>query len=149
VLLLGAEENPALPILVSLRRAGIAVDVASHRRTALGFFSRHASRRLLSPPPKREADYLAFVLERLRAAPCDVVFAIGEDATTFLALHQEAIRPHARVPLPPLPTFMVCRDKSITMREARRLGIATPRTHDPAAESLDDFVRQVGFPVVV
>ena len=79
----------------------------------------------------------------------DVVFAVGEGPTSFLAKHQEAIRPHARVPLPPLERFMVCRDKSLTMREARRLGIATPQTHDPDAEPLDAFARRVGFPVVV
>ena len=78
-----------------------------------------------------------------------MVFAAGEDPTTFLARHQEAIRPHARVPLPPPGRFVLCRDKSLTMREARRLGVPTPRTHDPAEEPLEAFTRRVGFPVVV
>jgi len=125
------------------------VDVASHRRTALGFFSRHASRRFLSPAPKDAERALAFVLERLRADRYDVVFAVGEDATTLLARHQDAIRPHARVPLPPLDRFMICRDKSLTMRAARRLGIPTPRTHDPVEGPVEEFARRVGYPVVV
>lgn len=125
------------------------MDAASHRRTALGFFSRHASARLRSPSPRDETAYLAFVLGRLRDVRCDAVFACGEDATTFLARHQDAVRPYASVPMPPLQRFMICRDKSKTMRAARKLGIPTPLTHDPAEEQVEDFARRVGYPVVV
>jgi D-aspartate ligase len=107
------------------------------------------ARRLRSPAPGDAPAYLPFVLEQVHRVPYDVVFAVGEDPTTFLAQHQEAIRPHARVPFPPPDRFALCRDKSLTMREARRLGIATPRTHDPATEPLDAFTQRVGFPVVV
>lgn len=149
VLLLGADENPALPILESLTRAGLAVDVASHRRVSVGFFSRHARRRFRCPPPSAEGAFVEALLARVRGASYDAVFAAGEDPTYLLAKHRPAVEPHARVPLPDLPVFLLCRDKTLTMREAARLGVATPRTFEPERDGVDAIVAALPFPVVV
>ena len=148
-LLIGAEENPALPILASLARAGVEADAASHQRLSVGFFSRHARRRILIPPPGDEEAWRSRLESIVARGRYDVVLATGEDHTYLLAKHRDRFTPHARVPIPDLPVFMICRDKSRTMREAARLGVPTPRTFDPDAQPAEAIGRETGFPVVV
>lgn len=149
VLLIGAEENPALPILASLSRAGIAVHAASHRRLALGFFSRHARRRLVCPSPENETAWVECLIGYVRREGFDVVLAAGEDHTFLLARHRPLFAAYARVPIPDMPVFMLCRDKSLTMREAARLGVPTPRTYDPERVTPEIMAGESGFPLVV
>ena len=51
VLLLGAEETPALPVIWSLARQRVPVTVASKRRICTGLFSRHPVKRLVYEGP--------------------------------------------------------------------------------------------------
>lgn len=148
-LLIGAEENPALPVLASLARAGVEVDAASPRRLSVGFFSRYARRRHLIPDPADEPAWLARLVPLAAAGRYDVILATGEEHTHLLAKHRARFTPFARVPLPDLPLFTTCRDKSRTMRAAARLGVPTPRTFDPESDSIESIGRAVGFPVVV
>src|SRR5271157_3539294 len=56
VLLLGAHENEALPVLENLHRHGVPVTAAAPRRLSMGLFSRYPLRRLRCPHPDNEPD---------------------------------------------------------------------------------------------
>ena len=150
VLLIGAEENPALAIMESLARRGIAVHAASHSRLAVGFFSRYAHRRLLYPPPGRdEPGFIDRIVDYLRRNEIPVTFVAGDHATFLICKHQDRLRPHTALPLPDLPTFMKCRDKTATMKLAAGLGVPTPRTFDPADGSIEEIAERVTYPAVL
>lgn len=150
VLLIGAEENPALAIMESLARRGIAVHAASHSRLAVGFFSRYAYRRFLYPSPVLdESGFVDRIVDYLRRNEIPVTFVTGDYATFLICKHQDRLRPHTTLPLPDLPTFMKCRDKTATMKLAADLGVPTPRTFDPADSSIEKIAERVAYPVVL
>ena len=149
MLLLGAEENPALPVLASLARAGIEVHAASHRRINVGFFSRHPARRILTPPPTEAGPYASFLLDHARRTRYDVILSAGDDPTWALVQHRDEFAALAGVPYPDAGTYAICRDKSLTLRAAARLGVPTPLTFEPDRDGIDAIARALPFPVVI
>lgn len=151
VLLLGADENPSLPILANLSRHGVPVAVAAARRISLGFFSRHAAERLRSPDPDVEPErFLEWVERTVRGGRYPVTLACGENATWLLAQARARLAPHTRIPLVDVSMFMRCRDKSQTMKAAERLGIPAPKTWYPDDVGIAAVVREIpAYPVVV
>ena len=82
VLVVGAEENPALPIVESLFNKGLEVHVASHKRICVGFFSRFVHERFLYPSPyTNEQAFLECLSDYVRKERFDVTFVAGDRAT--------------------------------------------------------------------
>jgi predicted ATP-grasp superfamily ATP-dependent carboligase len=150
VLLLGAEETPALPILWSLSRRGIPVTVGSHRRVCTGLLSRFPARRLVYPDPSADPDgFLDWLGSTVRSGRFPVTLGCGEQVTFLLARHRSAIEAFTSVPVVELPIFMQCRDKSLTMKAASRCGVPTPVTWFPEEEGLEAVAARATYPAVV
>jgi len=150
VLVVGAEENPVLPILESLSRAGLDVSVASHRRMCLGFFSRYAKGRFLYPSPyARREEFLEALLGIVKANHFDVTLVIGDQTTDLLAEHKNSFLPYTRIPLVDLDRFQLCRDKSQTMKIAESLRVPIPKTYYPDTCGIEELSRSVQYPVVL
>ena len=122
---------------------------ASHRRINVGFFSRHPSRRVLTPPPTDVGPYAAFLLDHVRRTGYDVILSAGDDPTWALVQHRDEFAALASVPYPDPGTYAICRDKSLTMRAAARLGVPTPRTFEPDRDGIDAIAAALPFPVVI
>ncbi|HKQ97174.1 MAG TPA: hypothetical protein VJV75_04800, partial [Candidatus Polarisedimenticolia bacterium] len=123
--------------------------VASHRRINVGFFSRHPARRILTPPPTDPGPYTDFLLEHVRRTGYDVIIAAGDDPTWALVQRRAEFAVLAGVPYPDAGTYAICRDKSLTMRAAERLGVPTPRTFEPDRDGIDAIAAALPFPVVI
>lgn len=151
VLLVGAEENPALPILENLHGHGVRVTVASHRRTAMGFYSRYAHRRIASPDPEREPEAFGdWLTQTTSGGEYGVTLACGEDATWRLSCLADSLEGRTSIPLVRGDRFLVCRDKSLTMKAAERLGVPAPRTWYPEDVGIEAVARAIPeFPVVL
>ena len=150
VLLLGAEENPSLPIIQSLTRAGLEVHVASHRKLCVGFFSRFPKKRLVYPSPyTHETDFLAQVLSYIKRENYDVTFVAGDRVTDVIAKNKDLLEPHTRIPLVDFDRYSLCRDKSKTMKMAQSLNIPMPKTYFPEEEGIQSVADSVEFPIVL
>lgn len=151
VLLLGSDENPSLPILANLHRHGVPVAVAASRRISLGFFSRYPSERLISPDPDTEPDrFVEWVEQTVKSGKYPVTLVCGENATWLLAKVRERLEPYTRIPLVDKSKFLLCRDKSKTMKEAARLGIPTPKTWYPDEVGIAAVAKEIqSYPVVL
>ncbi|MCP4688481.1 MAG: ATP-grasp domain-containing protein [Desulfobacterales bacterium] len=150
VLVVGGEENPALPVVKSLAGSGADVSIASHARFAPGLYSRHVNRTLKSPDPwGDEGEFIQWALDACRAEKYDVIIPMGEKASYRVAKHQEKFRAHVHVPFPDFETYMICRDKALTMKAAERLGVPIPKTYYPDEEPIEEIGARVSYPVVV
>lgn len=150
VLVVGAEENPILPILESLSNAGVNVSVGSHRKCSLGFFSRFTHKRFLYPSPYSEPDqFLESALNILRKEAFEVMFVLGDRATDLVSKHKEQFIPFTRIPLVDFERYTLCRDKTRTMKIAEDLGIPIPKTYYPQEVDIAAIARCVDYPVVL
>jgi len=150
VFIVGAEENPVLPILGSLSRAGVEVHVGSHRRVCVGFFSRYPHKRFVYPSPYTDENgFLDSVLTYLKNQRFDVVLVVGDRTTDLLSKHKNKILRHAKLPLVDFDRYQQCRNKSLTMKWAEKLGIPIPKTWYPEEESIEAIAQKVEYPVVL
>ncbi|HET6277406.1 MAG TPA: hypothetical protein VFG08_01335 [Candidatus Polarisedimenticolia bacterium] len=150
VLLLGAEETPALPIIWSLAARGVPITAGSHRRAATGLFSRHPRRRFLYPDPAAEPGrFVDAVLGVLRSEAHAVTLACGEEPTWLLSQHKAELERHTSIPIVDPATFLHCRDKSLTMKAAAACGVPTPITWYPEDDGIDAVARDASYPAVL
>jgi D-aspartate ligase len=135
---------PGISTLQTLGRAGVPAHAVDHRHDALGFRSRYASARHLSPRRLDEKDawidFLAALGERLDApAP---LFALADNDLNTVAAARDRLGDRFLYPFPDWATLERIQDKRYQVERARALGVPTPGT---AAAPTDDL----GFPVLV
>lgn len=150
VLIVGGDENPSLPIAKSLASKGIEVHVACHKSVCVGFFSRYVSKRIRCPSPlKDEQAFVERILDYVRKEAIDVTIPLGEQPTYLLSTHKESLSQHTKLPLVDIQRYMKCRDKTLTMKTAARIGIPIPKTYYPAEVGIDEVARSVTYPAVI
>ena len=150
VLVVGAEENPSLPIIKSLSTKGLEVHVASHKRVCVGFFSKYAHSRFVYPSPySNEQDFLASLCAYVTREQFSVTFVTGDKPTDLLARNKDMFAKHTRLPLVDFERYVNCRDKTRTMKIAQRIGVPTPKTYYPEEEPLPELARNLTYPVVL
>jgi len=133
VLVTDAAGNHALAVVRSLGRRGIRVAAADSAWCAKAFFSRYCSARAVHAPVSRGVGRflsgLRRAIERLRP---DFLMPMTERTILALLAGREEIE--SRVALAPLPSeeaIQIAFDKEATLRLARSLGIAIPRSIAP------------------
>lgn len=117
----------------------------------MGYWSRYPRRRLLCPSADDQPDrFVTWVQQEVRSGRYAVTIPFGEQTTWVMAQGKARLSPYTRIPLPDLSTFMLCRDKSETMKTAERLGIPIPRTEYPAEVGIEAVARSdLSYPVVL
>jgi D-aspartate ligase len=135
---------PGISTLQTLGRAGVPVHAVDHRADALGFVSRYAQARHLSPRRLDDEDawidFLVTLGDRLDApAP---VFALADDDLNAVAAARDRLADRFLYPFPEWAVLERIQDKRHQVERARELGIPAPRT---APEPTD----AIGFPVLV
>jgi len=150
VLVVGAEENPVLPIIESLARAGLKVHVASHRRVSGGFFSRYVTKRFLYPSPYTDKDnFIHSLLEYVKHEAFDVILVTGDRTTDLLSQNKDQFTKYTNLPLVDFAKYICCRDKTITMKAAEKIGIPTPITYYPDEVGIEGVAETVKYPAVL
>ena len=150
VLIAGAEENPSLPIIESISKKGIDVCVASHKKICVGFFSRYVKKRFVYPSPFTNPDgFVNELVNFIKREGFDVTFVTGEQPTLLLSKYKNLFEQYTKLPLVDFGIYMKCRDKSVTMKIASRIGVPTPKTYYPEEEDIRKIVKKVDYPVVV
>jgi D-aspartate ligase len=123
----------ALPIIESLARAGIRVEVGCSKRINSGFFSRHCHKRHLYPCPRSDTKgFQKWLIEFLRERSISVVIPVGHYGALATCQIQNEIRRHSRLLMPDLQTFLRAYAKIPTMRTAQSARVPIPETWFPS-----------------
>lgn len=123
--------------------------VAAPRRLAMGAVSRYATGRLLAPPSADHARFLAWLDREVPRHRIEQVMPVGAAACALLASHTDRW-PGTQVVLPGPQEMALALDKRSTMALAASIGIAVPRTVEPASlEGLGEAAAEIGFPLVL
>jgi predicted ATP-grasp superfamily ATP-dependent carboligase len=150
ILIIGAEENPSLPIIESLSNKGIEVHVASHKKVCVGFLSKHTHNRFVYPSPYTdEQGFIGALCDHVRREGFNVTFVTGDRPTDLLVKHQDLFSQHTRLPLVDFHRYVNCRDKTRTMKLAAKAGVPTPKTYYPDEEPLEKLAEEMIYPVVL
>jgi len=150
VLVLEAVARAAVEVVRSFLRHGLDVYAAADRRWCAAFYVRGLRHRLRYPSvidaPER---FIEWLLDYLRSRPVETVLPLGDVGTELVARHQEEIRNHARLFIPPYDVFWVAHDKIKTNKAAVAVGVPVPRSWYPEEEGLDVVLREGSYPLIV
>ena len=150
VLVIGADENPSLPIIESLSTKGMEVHAASHKRVCVGFFSKFVHKRFVYPSPFiDDQSFVHSLSDYVRREGFDVTFVTGDQTTDLLVKNKDLFIQHTALPLVDLERYVNCRDKTKTMKIAQRIGVPTPKTYYPQDEPIEQLARHLTYPVVL
>ncbi len=126
VLVTDGDQRAALAVVRSLGRAGHRVLVAAEGPRSLAGASRWAAGRLVVPDPLRQADaFVASLGRAVTAEGVDVLLPVTEPSLIAVLAHAQALAP-ARIPFPPLQTFLKASDKAWVAQAAAEAGLAAP-----------------------
>ncbi len=130
VLVSDGDERAALAVVRSLGRAGFEVHVCGRRRRTLAGVSRQATHAFVAPDPLRQPrDFSDTLVSYVETRGIDVVLPVTEPA--LLAVLGDRTRfGRARIPFPPIDTFLTANDKQALSAMAPALGINVPRQWD-------------------
>ena len=150
VFVLEVQNKAALPLIESAHAHWRRVYGGSWRKYCLGFYSRCVRRRVRYPSPIVDPDAcLDFLLRYLSRGHVDVLLPTDDAMTDLVARHQDDIRRHTRLVLPPYEVFSVGRDKVLTLQAAARAGVAIPRTWYPHLRPLEEIAAEVEYPCLI
>lgn len=151
VLVTDAARGSALAMIRSLGRAGFRVVAADASPRALGFRSRFASERVVTPPPEREPKaFVERILTVARELAVDLVIPVTDASILPLSAARERFAGVARLALPEPEALEAAWDKLRTVELGARLGIPVPRTClvRTGAEALE-CAPEIGWPLVM
>ena len=141
---------PALAVVRSLGRQGVAVEVASHLEAPLCRRSLYAKQVSIYPDPLRDQHgFLDWIEERLQDPGYQLIIPVTE--RSLLPIHGARERlGEERIALPPAGGLEIALDKAKTIELARRLGLRVPRGVVPdTIEEAVALADSIGYPVVV
>jgi len=147
---LDAAGRHSLVAVRSLGRAGLRVCALDSVADAPAFASRFCTVAGLVPPQSAADDLVDEVIERVVRHSARVVFTTHDGTIEALRRRRRDVEGHARLALATDQALEVAVSKVRTLRLARELGIATPKSVlvEDAADAAD-AVEAIGLPLVV
>lgn len=136
-------------VLQQLHDEGCVITTLNCSKYDCGYTSKYAAGKLVHPEARHDQKKLKEVLDReILSGKYDYVFPMLEPATEVLLANREAYDKHTTIMCAPFESFIQACDKQKTMTACMKNGIPCPVTKTDD-ESLDEFVRKVGFPIVI
>jgi predicted ATP-grasp superfamily ATP-dependent carboligase len=150
-LLTDGRTRSGLAVARSFARRGISVLVAGQKRSNLVLASRSASSSVLGPSPRANPDdFVAFVLETVRAHRIPLVVPVTDADVIALESHRSAVEAETRLAMAGSRAVRSVLDKRTNLEVARRLGVPCPRQFDlEHPGQIPELVRSLGLPVVM
>ncbi len=119
VLILGAEDSPALIAAESYRKRGIRVVVGCHKKICTSFFSKYPHKRVIYPSPDLlEELFVKWLTKFLVAEKIDVVIPVGGRITQLLSKYKDDLIKNVNLFLVDFNLYMKAMDKAETMKIA-------------------------------
>jgi len=150
VLVIDAAAKSSIPIIESCAAMGLHVIAASHKKYCCGFYSRRTHERIIYPSPETNPEaFMQCLLNFLKKLKISMIFPLGHLFTAFIAQHQDALKQHTRIILPPYDVFIKGLSKIPTLKAASQIGCPTPKTWFPKEQPLQDIAKEAGYPVLI
>jgi predicted ATP-grasp superfamily ATP-dependent carboligase len=149
MLILGGARKSCLVVIRELREKGFHITIGNDKRICLGFFTRYANRRLITPSPRNPDHYIDFLLKEVKNNKYEMVYSTGQDITDILSLNRDELAKYVRVLVPEYETIKKAVNKISTMRAAMEAGIPIPKTYFPTRDSIDDLSCAIDYPVLI
>src|SRR5579863_9849406 len=129
-LVLDPHLQSSLPAIRSLGTRGVPICAGSHRRTAMGLFSRFVTRSFVHPPPlENRLLFFDAIRQQVRALGKCAVLTFSDSTLLPLVDDIAAFGDSLLCVLPSSPdSFRTAFDKSCTIGFAASVDVETPRT---------------------
>lgn len=150
-LVLDAHRKSSLTAIRSLGERGISVIAGSHRRSAMGLYSRSVAHRFVYPSPlHNRSEFVASVLSKVEEIG-QVVLLVFSDSTLLPLVETNASSRHRLLyQLPSAEYFRAAFDKASTLSLAREIGVHTPATHlCSKIADISSLAHRLTYPVVI
>ncbi len=150
VLILEVHAKAAIPILESCAAMGLHVIGGSWKKYCCGFLSRATDERFRYPCPEREPEQcITAIYDFLRTRQIAVLFPVGDVMTDLIAKHQDILKQHTGLLLPPYSTFVQGRSKILALQAASHAGCPTPKTWYPHEQPFSEIIKEISLPVLI
>ena len=151
VLITDAQRPKTLAAVRSLGQRGFRVIAGYDKPHAVAFASKYCAGRLIYPSPKKQpGEFLAFMLEHLRAERYDCFIPMSDEEVALVARHREKFSELTNLVMVDGGTMEVAQDKWRTAEFALAQGFPHPKTF--VVDHLDDLERlqnQVPYPAII
>tara|TARA_X000000368_G_C23036784_1_gene714910 strand:- start:603 stop:1784 length:1182 start_codon:yes stop_codon:yes gene_type:complete len=118
----------ALSIIRSIGKKNINVIVGESFKCS-SFYSKYALKKIIYPCPQKELDeFKKFIIDYLFHNKIDVFIPVRDDTTEFVVKNYVDISKLTSIVVPSKKSFNASRDKSETIKFARKLDIPHPKT---------------------
>ena len=142
VLITDADYKHTLGAVRALGQKGIYVIAGSSSKRSQSFYSKYCKKRVVYPDPKKEDEFVDFMLNYVKSNKMDVLLPIGYLTTTVLSKHKDEFSPYIKIPIADWDSMKIASDKYRTMELAKNLGVKIPKMFDE-----NDKIEK--FPVVI
>lgn len=128
ILVLDGRSRATLSIIRSLGKSGFEIIVAESYK-CFSFYSKYVSRNIVYPrPDKNPENFLSFLIDYLKENKIDVIIPVRDDTTEIVSKNAKALSAFTSFLVPTASQFDIARDKSETIKLARKLSIPHPKT---------------------
>ena len=150
ILLLDGHTVQVLPIVKALRKKGYYVALFCEEKLSFGWASRYPNKKVKCPSAVGESkEYLQFLENFLRKNKYDVIIPLFNDTAELLSEHKNRFNTYTNIAIPDYKILINGHDKNLTMKIAKKLNIAHPRTADLEMLTLSEAADYCGFPSLI
>lgn len=122
----------------TLGKRGIHVTLGSSFNRSQSFYSKYCKKRVVYPDPRKENEFINFMLNYVKNNEIDVLLPIGYLTTTVLSKHKGKFTPYIEIPVANYDSMKIASDKYRTMELAKNLGVKIPKMFD-ANKKIENF----------
>lgn len=142
VFITDADYKHTLGAVRSLGGEGVYVIAGSSSERSQSFYSKYCKEKVVYPDPRKEKEFISFMLDYVKNNKIDVLLPIGYLITTVLSKYKDKFSPYVRMPIADYNSMKIASNKDRTMELAKNLGIKIPKM-------FDDINEIESFPVVI
>lgn len=128
---------------------GVDVDVASHTKKSVSFFSKYCRKKILYSRINDKV-FIQQLLKVVRKNEYDALIPIGLVSTSRISESKKEFERYTNVPIANYSELKIASKKDETMKLADKIGIPIPKTYFPRNEDeLKKMSSQIQYPVVI
>jgi len=138
-----------LAVIRSLGKKNIQISAVSEKKSAMGFYSKYCSEKLVSPNPRIEPkSYLNFLLKNVKTGDYDCIIPYHTYTTFLLCKYKDIFSDYTKIPPPDFEIFNKVYNKTELLKIAFKNDITCPVTFfDDDIDNIKSNIQK--YPVVI